>query len=115
MKILVGALLAVLIALGFAGWRLQAAWDDLAVARTKTEALQVELKRQTEAGERLDSRLVTLDLSLSRLHELTQRHTQQLGKTLAGIDRIEKSETDTHETIQCLDLPVPVELDGWLQ
>lgn len=115
MKILTGALLAVVLALGLTGWRLQTVSERLAVEKTQSAALAGELERQVQAGQKLHDRLALLDQSLSRLHETQTAHTRQLGLTLAGIDRIEKSEGDSHESVECLDLRVPSELDGWLR
>lgn len=115
MKILVGALLAALVALGLTGWRLQTAWEDLAVSRTETRAVRGELERQVREGEQLADRLDALDASVTRLHDTTETHTRQLGLTLAGIDRIEKTEGDSDESLACLDLRIPGELDGWLR
>jgi len=115
MKILTGALLAVALALGLTGWRLQTVSERLAAEKAQSAALADDLARQVQAGQQLRDRLDSLDLSLSRLHETQTAHTRQLGQTLAGIDRIEKSEGDSHESVECLDLRVPSELDGWLR
>lgn len=115
MKILVGTLLAVVVALGITGWRLQVAWEDLAVSRTQTQAVRAELERQVQAGELLAGRVDALNDSMTRLHKTTETHTRQLGLTLAGIDRIEKTEGDDDGALECLDLRVPGELDSWLR
>lgn len=115
MKILMGALLAVVLALGFTGWRLQAAQENLARAETLSQRLQSELERQVQAEDRLADRLERFDSALARLHETTEAHSRQLRATLDGIDRIQKTEEDSDEAIACLDQRVPADLDHWVR
>lgn len=115
MKILAGALVATLLVLGFTGWRWQAAHEALVVSQERERLLAGELERQVRSGELLSSRIAALDQSMTRLHDANEAHARQLGLTLAGIDRIEKTEGDTDESLECLDLPVPAELDRWLR
>lgn len=115
MKILVGALVATLLALGLVGWRWQVTQEELAVTRERERVLSGELERQIRAGEQLEQRLTALDQSMARLYEANEIHARRLGETLAGIDRIERTEGDTDETLNCLDTPVPAQLDDWLR
>ena len=115
MKILTGVLLALVVALGLTGWRLSVVNGDLAGQKARNAGLLADIERQEQANRVLDGRLTLLDQSLTRLHETTAAQSRQLGLTLAGIDRIEKSEGDSHEAISCLDVRVPSELDRWLR
>lgn len=115
MRVMIGVLLAVVAALAWTGWSLHGARSDLAVAKSQAAMFQTELERQVQAGALLEQRLANLDQSLTRLHETTEIHTRQLGLTLAGIDRIELTEGDSDASVECLDVRVPGELDGWLR
>lgn len=115
MKILTGALLAVVLALVFTGWQLQTARRDLSRVETLSVRLQGELERQVQAEDLLADRLARFSSAITRLHEATETHSRQLRLTLDGIDRIQKTEEDSDETLACLDQRVPADLDHWLR
>lgn len=115
MKTLAGVAVALAVAVGIMGWQLRSAWSDAALARQEAvQALRVA-EEQRQQAERMLSRLDALDASLTALAEGTQQNAQQLNQTLAVIDGITKSEGDTDESIACIGVRVPRQLDDSLR
>ena len=115
MKTLAGVAVALAVAVGIMGWQLRSAWSDAALARQEAiQALQVA-REQRQQAELMLSRLDALDASLKGLAEGTQQNAQQLDQTLAAIDGITKTEGDTDESLACLDVRVPRQLDDSLR
>ena len=108
MRVLIGVVAALSIALGLAGWRLKVAWEDLAVVTTERDSLKGEVER----GEK---RFAAFDESIKRLTGATRANEAKLGETISAIRGITKTEGDTDESIQCLDRAVPVQLDRSLR
>lgn len=115
MKTLVGVVVALALAVGIMGWQLRSAWSDAALARQEAiQALQVAGEQRQQA-ELLLSRLDALDDILKGLAEGARQNAQQLDQTLAAIDGITKTEGDTDESLACLDVRVPRQLDDSLR
>ena len=108
MRVLIGVVAALSIALAVAGWRLKVAWEDLAVVSQERDSLKGEVER----GEK---RFIAFDESIKRLTGATRANEAKLGETISAIRGIAKTEGDTDETVACLDMPVPVQLDRSLR
>lgn len=115
MRILAGVVAVLTVAIGIMGFQLRSAWSDAALARQEAiQALQVAGEQRQQA-ELVLFRLDALDSSLKGLAEGTQRNARQLDQTLAAINGITKTEGDTDESIACLDVRVPRQLDDSLR
>jgi hypothetical protein len=116
MKILAGALAILLLATGFMGWRLKVAWEDVATARGDAQQAQQVAGEQRQQAELLNQRLVTLDSTLKLVAAGTQANSEQLDQTVDAIDAIGKTEGVPHDqSVLCLDVRVPVQLDERLR
>lgn len=115
MKILVGVLLALLLALGLTGWQLQKTREALVVSRTEQSALKDQLAVQAEQSRQLADRMDAFSQSVVTLMGIAEQHDQNLKLAVAGIDNITKTENDSDESISCLDQRVPADLDQWLR
>lgn len=116
MRILAGAVAALLLVLGLLGWQLKSAWGD--AAQSRQEALQAvqAAGEQRQQAELLRGRLDTLDASLKAVAAGTQANGQQLEQTVDAIDAIGKTEGVTHDqSVLCLDARVPGQLDERLR
>lgn len=114
-RILLGviALLTLVVVLLW-GWQARTA---LKAERWEVEAEQQEQRAVTaEANTRsaLD-RFGALDRSIGKLGEDRQKADADLSRKLSNLMLIKPTPEDTRETIDCLDRPVPVELDHWLR
>ena len=104
MKTLIGACIALLLALASAMWLLKGAWGREAELGAQLTAVSGQI-------DRLEQRFGKLDRVLVDLNGKTSRNAQQLKTTLERIDRVKKTSTDTPQQMACLSVPVPAELD----
>lgn len=104
MRIVVGIAAALAVALGITGWLLKAAWKDAQEARI---AAQTAERQARDMSARFDA----LDAAMASLGRKTAIHQKQLDETLKGISTITKTEQDDEKTMECLDVPVPRQLD----
>lgn len=111
MKILLGVTAALAVVAGLLGWQLREALQDAEAHRLDAERANRAVVEQRQQAEQLAGRLDALDLSLKGLAEGTQQNARQLEQTLAAIDGITKSEGDTDESIACLGVRIPRQLD----
>lgn len=115
MRIMLGVIAAMAILVGILWWRLDVAAGerDIAILRADTATQQLdEAKRQ---GELLVKRFDALDASLKGIGERTDANNRKLGQTLTAINNISKTEGDSDESISCLDVRVPRQLDDSLR
>lgn len=115
MKILIGILLAALLALWLAGWQLKASLkredevsQQLALVQASSKVLE------TQNRELLD-RFGSLDSVMTSLNQAQAVNQLELLGRLKAITKIVKETGDSDETIQCVDLPVPAQLDRRLR
>lgn len=115
MKILLGVTAALAVSVFGLAWGLKVAWRDAEVARSEViSALQVAGEQRQQAELLLD-RMRQLDGALLRLAEGTEETNRKLDAAVVQINEIQKTEGDSDESIACLDVSVPAQLDGVLR
>lgn len=115
MKILIGVLLALLAGLGWTGWQLREAWgreNGLAVALGSAQAALAVANQQNE---NLVGRFDAFDQALQRLDAKQALRQADLTGRLNTIRDIVAEPGDSHESLECLDVPVPAQLDRSLR
>ena len=115
MKILVWIVISLALALGVSLWRLQASQSDVTDTRLELAEVAAALRSTTKANQYLENRLTAFDDALGRLHVTLTSNQSELTQRLANIKNISKEPTDAPESFECLDLPVPVQLDRRLR
>lgn len=115
MRILVGAMIALVLALGFTGWQLKRSWDSEAATRERLAGVTGALERANEENERLEGRMDAFDEALGRLGLTVQQNQRELTSRLTDIQTITEEPTDDPQSLACLDLPVPAQLDRGLR
>lgn len=115
MKYLTGALVLLLVAVGFLGWRLNVASAEVREADLRASTAASQLEEQKREGKLLGQRLDALDAAMQGLNRTTADNNRKLGQTLTAINQIQKTEGDTDESISCLDVRVPRQLDDSMQ
>jgi hypothetical protein len=115
MKIMLGVLAAMAILVGVLWWRLDvvAGDRDLAAQRADiaTQAVEEQKRQSTLLGQRFDA----FDQALKGIGEKTAENNKKLGQTITAIGNIQKTQGDSDESIKCLDVRVPGQLDQWLR
>lgn len=117
--ILGGVLLVVIVVLGL---QLHSANQDVITATSARDAAKQDASNAREAQKTAEAqntaladRFSTLDGRLTGL-EQSQRETQKALETqIAQLSQIKKTEGDSDESITCLDVSVPHQLDQWLR
>lgn len=115
MKILIGVILVLLAGLGTAGWQLRAAWQTQGQLETALAGAAGALAVATKQNETLLGRFDSFDKVLVGLNATQQQNQAELKTRLNNLTTIVKETGDTDAQIQCLDLPVPAQLDRWLR
>lgn len=111
MKILLGVTAALAVVAGVLSWQLREALQDAESHRLAAERANRSVAEQRQQSELLWGRLDALDRSLKGLAEDSRQNARQLEQTLAAIDGITKSEGDTDESMACLGVRIPRQLD----
>lgn len=115
MKILIGILLAALLALWLAGWQLASSLEREGETAKQLGLVQASSKvLETQNRELLD-RFGSLDSVMTSLNQAQAVNQLELLGRLKAITKIVKETGDSDETIQCVDLPVPAQLDRRLR
>lgn len=114
-KVALGIGLALLVAVGILAWQLKVAWGDTQKARM--EALGAAQALETERGntEVLLRRLDLIDGALRGLEQGVQESNAKMETNLAVLNGITKTEGDQDESVPCLDVRVPSQLDSSLR
>lgn len=115
MKILVGAIVTLLLALALTGWQLKNSWADATEARERLAGVTGALEVANEQNEQLQGRMDAFDEALGRLSLTVALNQSDLTLRLEGIQKITEEPTDDPESFACLDLPVPAQLDRGLR
>lgn len=110
-----GALGALGIAVVALSWQLKVAWQDVTVAKGEAIAAVQAAGEQRQQAELILSRLESLDGVLGQLADQTEANDRKLDDALTGIENITKTEGDSDESIACLGVPVPAQLDSRLR
>lgn|GEM_PF-2561786 len=115
MKVLTGVAAVLFAAVLGLAWLLKEAWQDATVARNEAlQALQVAGEQRQQA-ELLLRRFDALDTQLGVLAGGIEANDRRLGQALDQIGNIVKTEEDSDESIACLGVPVPRQLDDILR
>lgn len=110
MKYLIGITAALLLLVLVLLWQLRSASGEIARARQEAaQAVQTATEQRAEA-ELLMGRFAALDKTLTGLAHVTQANADQLTLALDGIETITKTEGDSDEAVNCLDVRVPAQL-----
>lgn len=115
MKILIGAVAALAIALGLAGWALRSSWQAEASLRESLASAQSALEQSEAQNNRLAGRFDTLDRTLGGLNTQRQANQADLRKRLNTIQTITQEKGDDPQSISCLDVRVPAQLSRSVQ
>lgn len=115
MKILIGVVVALAVALGLAGWALRSSWQAEASLRESLAGAQSALEQSEQQNNRLVGRFDTLDRTLTGLNATFQANQADLRKRLNTIQTIVKEPGDSDASISCLDVRVPAQLSRSVQ
>lgn len=115
MKILIGVLVTLLLALGLTGWQLKSSWNAEAATRERLAGVTGALERANAENGRLEARMDAFDEALGRLGVTLQLNQHELTRRLTDIKTITEESTDDPQSLVCLDLPVPAQLDRGLR
>lgn len=115
MKILMGIVIALALALGFALWRLDSSQAEVTDTRLELAGVTAALRSTAKANQYLENRLTAFDDALGRLEGTLSENQSELTNRLADIKNISKEPTDEPESFECLDRLVPVQLDRRLR
>lgn len=108
LRILIGACVALLTALALVTWELKGTWED-------NRELEIRVRVAEAQSERLDKRFGALDGALLELSAETKANRSALARALESLKTITRQPEDSDETIECLDLPLPRDLDRILR
>ena len=121
-KILAVAVAALVVVVCVLGFQLRGANADIAtltIARdaAQTDAANARRAQQTAEGQNklLIAGFAALDGRLRTLDSTQRSNTEKLAAQLAGLNNIQKTEGDTDASFECLDQPLPRELDQRLR
>lgn len=115
MKILIGALIALVLALAGCGWALQESQRKRGLAEQLVVEKQKALDKSEGQNKALVGRFDSLDASLKDLGANQKANQARLQATLVGIKNIVQEPGDSDESIRCLDVRVPAQLDRGLR
>lgn len=108
MRVTYGVILAMGVALLAAAWALKQSWGATQVWEGRAKAAETRV-------DALTARFKALDAALLNLANETRANREALDTRLTEIRDLQQSESDSDETMQCLDLPVPTALDHILR
>lgn len=115
MKILIGVLLALLAGLGWTGWQLREAWQRESSLSQVLSTAQGALAVATAQNDSLVGRFDAFDQALQRLDAKQVQRQADLTGRLNTIRTIVQETNDDPQSILCLDVPVPAQLDRSLR
>lgn len=121
-KILGGALAVALALSAVSTWRLTMAQNEVSVLTKDRDAALKDASNARQAQQEAEgqsrqwsARFDSLDGALQRLGVNQKANNDGLIIRLRELSNIQKTEGDSDETMQCLDRPVPVQLDRGLR
>lgn len=115
MKILIGVIAALVVALGLTGWWLKSTLESKATIAEQLAGVQGQLKTSEDQNKGLAGRFDSLDLALKDMGAAQQQNQLVLANRLATIKNIVQEPGDSNESISCLDQRVPAQLDRGLR
>ena len=114
-KIMAAVIVTLLVALGFVGWRGEAARATAEIYRKTNEQLTAAVDRQNRLAEEQQARQRDFDESMSRLQQGQAQSGAQLLLVLKTLSNFQPEPGDTDETVRCAGLPVPAAVDRQLR
>lgn len=114
MKILIGVMLALTVALGFTGWQLRTAWRADGERQQVLERVQGALAVANARNVELQAHMDQFNQALKRLDDQQRQNQTNLEGRLAGLRNLVKQPGDTDESILCRDVRLPAQLDNGL-
>lgn len=114
-KILGTAVALLLAAVAALGWQLKGAWADAATAQQVAKQAGELVEQQRKQSELVLGRLESLDGALKGLEAGNRANAERQAQTLAAIGNITKQEGDSDESVTCLGVAVPRQLDDSLR
>lgn len=115
MKILIGVVGALVIALALVGWRFAAALDREGRLAESLSAAQGALEQAETQNRQLANRFDSFDAAVKGLQDDQRKNQGELKIRLANLTKIVKEPGDTDAQITCLHTPVPAGLDRSLR
>lgn len=115
MKILIGVVAALVIALGLSGWALRSSWKQEAALQEQLTGAKAALDQAEKQNSRLAGRFDTLDQAFAGLNTKLQANQADLRQRLNTIQTIVKEPGDSDASISCLDVRVPAQLSRSVQ
>lgn len=115
MRIMLGAIAALVVLVGILWWRLDVATGRAEIAILRADTATQQLDEQKSQAELLGKRLDALDASLKTVGERTGENNRKIGQALTTINSIQRTQDDSAESISCLDVRVPRQLDDSLR
>lgn len=115
MKILIGVLLALAVALGVTGWQLSESLGREATIREQHAQAVGALAISEAQNGLLAGRFDSLDQALLELADKQQANKQDLDRRLNNLTTIVQEPGDSDESVSCLDVRVPAQLDRGLR
>lgn len=111
MRIALGAIAVLVVAVGLLGWRLEVAGLRADAAEDRAASAEGLLADQVRQNGALLAGFDALDKALLDLGKTTAANNRDLANRLKDLKTITQTEGDTDATMACLGLPVPVQLD----
>lgn len=114
-QFLIGALVLALAGLGVQTWRASSAGEEASLAKLQASLLDQQLVQQTAQASALQGRFDSFDAKLVLLAGVTEANGKLLTGAVDQLDNLKPQPEDTHETVNCARLPVPVDVDRVLR
>lgn len=115
MKILIGVAVALAVALGVTGWQLSESLGREATIRQQHAQAVGALAISETQNALLAGRFDSLDQALSDLSQRQQDNKRDLDRRLSNLTTIVQEPGDSDESVSCLDVRVPAQLDRGLR
>ncbi len=107
MRILLGIIAALVVAVGLLAWRLEAASGRADLAEVRATAAEGMLRDQVQQNQALAQSFQGLDAALQGQAAQMAKNNRDLAARLRDLANVTKTEGDSNETMACLHLPVP--------
>lgn len=115
MKILIGVLLALAVALGVTGWQLsESLGREATIHQQHAQAVGALAISEAQNG-LLAGRFDSLDRALLELADKQRANKLELDGQLAQLKKLTQEPQDDPRSFACLGMPVPAQLDRWLR
>lgn len=107
MRILLGVIAVLVVAVGLLAWRLEAASGRADLAEVRATAAEGMLVDQVQQNHELAKSFQSLDAALQAQGTRIAENNRDLAARLRALANVTKTEGDTDATMACLHMPVP--------